>query len=63
MLKWYQSHSCVIREGGENLIEDDESPRGMIVTIPTTEKININHRNTLGKSHIGRGQERSLVHK
>ena len=26
--KWYQSHSCAVRDGGANLIEDDESLRG-----------------------------------
>jgi len=36
--------------GGANLIEDDESKRGGVC-------------NTLGKSHIGRGQERTEIYK
>ncbi|KAM0032627.1 hypothetical protein Hdeb2414_s0016g00477101 [Helianthus debilis subsp. tardiflorus] len=62
--KWYQSHSSAVRDGGANLIEDDESLRGGGDCNDTDKrKINMDHCDTLDKSHIGSGQERSLVHK
>ncbi|GJY28055.1 hypothetical protein Tco_0403822 [Tanacetum coccineum] len=40
--EWYQSHSKAVQDGRANLIEDDESLRGV-------------NCNTLGKSHIASG--------
>ena len=48
--RWYQSHSCAVRDVGANLIEDDESLWGVTVTILIY--IDVDRRNLWFKSNV-----------